>query len=392
MGKVLLLCAWLQWAAPSFSLWAQQSLYWDMQQPAPASTMASVQVSSLEQGNNNGNTSFFTTLSASQNYTGASGGNNAGLAARPGALSIASSGSAYIGILLTPPSGFRIRLLSISFGSRSTASGPTRWGLFSSADQFTNPHHTASMQANSAWSWQQSPSLSLLATQPLALRIYGYEGTGTAAINIANWRIDDLTIHYQLEAISLPVSWLYVRAASSQYGVHLRWATANEINNKEFQIERSTDGIFFVSVAKVEPAASMHSGSQQRYYSLLDSTVSKGVFFYRIKQIDSDGAFSYSVVLSVSYIPFLLTPNIRQLYFDRAAQRLEVLITGTAGCKQLALYNAMGQLVKRQDVVAVMMDAGVGCRIGTMGLPAGIYYLVVSADGQRSEGKAVQLY
>ncbi|NDF98804.1 MAG: T9SS C-terminal target domain-containing protein [Chitinophagia bacterium] len=363
MGKVFFLCAWLQWSALSFSIWAQQSLYWDMQQSTPVSTMATLQVSSLEQGNNYGNTSFFTTLSVSQNYTGASGGNNAGLAARPGALSIASSGSAYIGVSLTPPSGFRIRLLSIAFGSRSTASGPTRWGLFSSADQFTNPHHTATMQANSTWSWQQSPSLSLLATQPLALRIYGYEGTGAAAINIANWRIDDLTIHYQLEAISLPVSWLYVRAASSQYGVHLRWATANEINNKEFQIERSTDGIFFVSVAKVEPA-----------------------------QIDSDGAFSYSVVLSVSYIPFLLTPNIRQLYFDRAAQRLEVLITGTAGCKQLALYNAMGQLVKRQNVVAVMMDAGVGCRIGTMGLPAGIYYLVVSADGQRSEGKAVQLY
>jgi hypothetical protein len=385
-------------AGSSFFLWGQQSLYWNMQQPAPEGVVSQLQVSSLVQGNNFGSTSFYSVLSASQLYPGASGANNAGVAARTGAFTVGQSGSAYLGVTITPVSGFLVRVLSVAFGSRSTASGPARWGLYASTNQFASPYHAAVLQPNSTWSWQQSSALSLQSAQPIELRIYGYEGTGTAAINIANWRIDDLTIHYQVEAITLPVRWLYVRSQPTQRGVYLHWATMNEVNNKEFKVERSKDGFLFEPVATVNASAIAQSELQKNSYLFLDTTVlatmSNRILFYRIKQIDLDGAFSFSAITAVSFDVRLAASNAHQLYFDPQNKEVQVSMASNIVCRQLLLYNARGQLVRKSDVSTHSIQAASShvYRIGAGDLCDGIYYLVVVTSTQRSKGVPVWIY
>src|SRR4051812_30103008 len=78
---------------------------------APPSTNTSgVTVSDISQGNNNGTTPLISTTSASSGYTGASGGNNAGAAARIGILNTAAAGSAYFEFTLTPAAGNLVTL------------------------------------------------------------------------------------------------------------------------------------------------------------------------------------------------------------------------------------------------------------------------------------------
>jgi hypothetical protein len=370
---------------------AQSVLYWDMQQPVPAGAHASLVVSSLVQGNNVGSTSFYTTLSPSQQYAGASGAANAGLAARTGALSTGVSGSGYIGVTLTPTSGYRIRILSVAFGSRSTASGPARWSLFSSVDQFANTLFSAVLLTNSTWSWQQTSALSITSISPVELRIYGYEGVGAAAINVANWRLDDLTIQYQLEAISLPVTWIFVRYAIKEDSVQLHWATAAEINNKEFQVERSVDGHNFTTLSLVYPGSGP-TGTQVRYYSIIDALLSQPSIFYRIKQVDKDGSYSYSPTVLVRNNLVMPSPFVSRVWFDRTSAVVAISVSDATGSMAFHLYNSTGQLVRKKEQHAFPLPERASFTLNVGALPKGIYYLVVYSATQRSRGYPVYIH
>ena len=74
----------------------------------------------------------------------------------------------------------------------------------------------------------------------------------------------------------------------------LQWQTADELNTKEFLIEKSTDGISFNSIG-LKPAA----GSGNNYYQYDDCSIASGKIFYRLKMIDNDGRFSFSSIVSI---------------------------------------------------------------------------------------------
>jgi predicted extracellular nuclease len=163
----------------------------------PSSAPADVSGGELGRGNNNGATTpLLSTTSASSGYPGSSGQFNAGAAARIGALNTGDGGSAYFEFTLTPADNKELTPTQISFGSRSTGTGPQAWTLFSSLDGFTAPVATGSLPANSTWTLNTA-TLSGLATGAgldLTFRLYGYAGAGNPATNTANWRIDDLRI------------------------------------------------------------------------------------------------------------------------------------------------------------------------------------------------------
>jgi hypothetical protein len=163
---------------------------------AAASTSTKITASVVSQGNNNGTTTLITNSSASSTYTGASGTYNAGVAARTGALNTATSGSAYFQLTLTPTAGNAISLTGISFGSRSTATGPVAYAIRSSLDNYASNIATGTLTANSSWLLASASGITLSGGTGTAvtLRIYGFNGTGSAAANTANWRIDDITI------------------------------------------------------------------------------------------------------------------------------------------------------------------------------------------------------
>lgn len=369
----------------------QHTLYWDMQQALPTGLVSTLQVSSLSPGNNFGNTTFFTSLSASQQYTGASGGNNAGLACRTGGLSTGAAGSAFLGVTLTPANGYRLRILSVAFGSRSTLSGPARWGLFVSTDQFASAVHSSIVSANSVWSWQQSGALHIQSASSIELRLYGYEGTGTAAINVCNWRLDDLTIQYQIEAISLPVRWLYVKHSIRSRGVLLQWATTEEINNKEFQIERSDNGMHFQMIGVVASASAGDPQPLTRHYSFFDQDITVTKSCYRVKQVDVDGKESYSDIVFVSKPKGPSPPCIENLHFDPMTGLARAMIGHADASMQLQLHNARGQLIKTFNSGAfdVSLSADVAVEITTNQLPLGIYYLSIISRWGRSPARAI---
>ncbi|HMU44236.1 MAG TPA: T9SS type A sorting domain-containing protein, partial [Ignavibacteriaceae bacterium] len=90
--------------------------------------------------------------------------------------------------------------------------------------------------------------------------------------------------------------------------VNLNWATATEVNNYGFEVERNTPlsplsrGEAADVWEKIGFVYGSGNSNSPKNYSFIDDNVSAGSYLYRLKQIDNDGKFEYSKTVDVSII------------------------------------------------------------------------------------------
>ena len=165
---------------------------WNFATSAPSSnTSTGIAVSNISPGNNNGLTTLINATSPST-YVGASGTFNAGAAVFVAPL---TAGSTYFEFTLTPQFGFNALLTGLSFGSRSTSTGPQAYTLRSSVDGFVSNVASGTFLNNSVWVLHTPTIVSTSsANGPITFRLYGHSGAGLPGLGSANWRIDDLKL------------------------------------------------------------------------------------------------------------------------------------------------------------------------------------------------------
>lgn len=100
---------------------------------------------------------------------------------------------------------------------------------------------------------------------------------------------------YSLAA--LPVNLLSFSGRLINNQVQLNWATAQEQNNKEFEIQYSTTGANFVAIGKVAGKGNANTISQYNYTTGQFKT---GNNYYRLKQVDYDGRADYSKIVTIT--------------------------------------------------------------------------------------------
>lgn len=96
----------------------------------------------------------------------------------------------------------------------------------------------------------------------------------------------------------LPIELISFTAKKEQQTTALEWETASELNNEKFLVERSANGADFTPIGEV-----LGNGTTtiaQSYY-FTDRLPISGTNYYRLKQIDFDGNFEFSKVVSVSF-------------------------------------------------------------------------------------------
>jgi PKD repeat protein len=113
----------------------------------------------------------------------------------------------------------------------------------------------------------------------------------------------------QVFAISLPLTWLTFTVTKQNWQVLLAWSTASEQNNTGFEVQRSADGISYSTIGWVTGAGTT---SHTTDYSFIDPQPVAGSNYYRLKQVDVNGTFSYSSVRKVEFdaiVDVVLQPN-----------------------------------------------------------------------------------
>ncbi|MES1219374.1 MAG: T9SS type A sorting domain-containing protein, partial [Bacteroidota bacterium] len=162
-------------------------------------------------------------------------------------------------------------------------------------------------------------------------------GTGTITSTVNFTSFSDFVLANALNGTNaLPVTWLEVTAKMSGKQVKIEWKTANEINVANYTVERSVDGISFSTIALLNTITAI---SSEKQYQATDGLPLKGYNYYRIRQTDKDGKFSYSKTVLVNVTnggSITLWPN--------PASETVTVQTGQL-ITHLQCYNSNGQLI-----------------------------------------------
>lgn len=106
--------------------------------------------------------------------------------------------------------------------------------------------------------------------------------------NPANFGIGTVTLIYPEQA--LPVEFISFDVSKADNGVQLSWKVGVEVNVKHYEVERSTDGVIYKKIGTV-------NATQNSSYNFTDLQPVNGVAYYRVRNVDQDGAFKYTTVV-----------------------------------------------------------------------------------------------
>jgi hypothetical protein len=195
---------------------------------------------------------------------------------------------------------------------------------------------------------------------------------------IIAWRDSRTTIDYDIYASrlfangTLPVQLLDFSLTLEQDKVTLQWKTENEINNKDFAVQRSNDGANWTTLDFV---AAHSPGTGIQLYKWIDHSPLPGKSYYRLKQTDNDNRFEYSRVLTANReMKTMVT-----IYPNPVSDLLQVYFKENISNGSIELFNTTGKLLLKQPVVS---GSSVAIKMGQYS--PGMYMLSVSA-GEKKE-------
>ena len=155
-------------------------------------------------------------------------------------------------------------------------------------------------------------------------------------------------------------------------GSHLSWRTASETQNAHFLVQHSTDGRSFQDLAKIPGTG---NSQVENSYEYLHKSPSNGTNYYRLKQVDFDGRFEFSQVVSVEMTggsPRLtIFPNPSDGNFSLFLQDADALP------KTALLVDLWGRIVWEFSIDDEAQE--IPCRTS---LPTGIYFLCVESGNE----------
>ncbi len=195
---------------------------------------------------------------------------------------------------------------------------------------------------------------------------------------------------------TIPVEMTSFSAQVSQNGVTLNWETATEINNYGFEIERIAHSPPFDKGGKqggwevIGFVQGSGTTTQSTKYSYADNSLTlAGSYYYRLKQIDNDGTFSYSNEIKIDFIQpddFVLRQNYPNPF--NPSTTIEFVL-GQASFVKLEVFNSLGEKVA--DLLNENKEQGSYKINFSTNLPSGIYIAKLEImPGGRQAGSKVQ--
>jgi hypothetical protein len=171
----------------------------------------------------------------------------------------------------------------------------------------------------------------------------------------------------------LPVELTKFTVQKDKNGALLNWTTNSEINNSHFEVELSHDGVNWNTIGIVQGAG---NSFEINTYQFTHNEIASGIHYYRLKQIDFDGAKSYS--------------NVKHLSFDNKSKPKSFVAFQNQNNKVevQALFNGMGEafLIDTRGKIVEQMTfistnkSGLNLEFNSINLTKGIYFVKIKSD------------
>lgn len=143
--------------------------------------------------------------------------------------------------------------------------------------------------------------------------------------------------------VVLPVDLVSISLFSDTNKTKLSWQTASETNNDYFDVQYATDGLSFQNIGRVDGSG---NSSTTVNYEFIHDEPSAGTSYYRLKQVDFDGKFEYSPIVSAT-----LNGDEKIKIFPNPVQNI-LHLEGINSDTQLSISDYSGKILRRLNIVA----------------------------------------
>ena len=177
----------------------------------------------------------------------------------------------------------------------------------------------------------------------------------------------------------LPIELVSFTAKPFDGDVALNWITSTEKNNDYFDVERSQDGLVFEKVFRMKSAKDGNSVEKQNYDGI-DPNPFSGLSYYRLKQVDKSGKYSYAPIVSV----IMKGNSTIQIYPNPVSDRLILKTNSGSESTEVSMVGSLGNLVLPFTTLNALNNG-----IDVSQFAPGVYYLVFKNDSGLSPVKVV---
>lgn len=183
----------------------------------------------------------------------------------------------------------------------------------------------------------------------------------------------------------LPIELLSFSGEQVEQGIQLTWSTATELDNDYMAVERSADGRVFDEIGRVPGKGTTY---ESQTYTFLDPAPVPDINYYRLRQVDFDGATEYHPVITVlNQMPARMQLN---AFPNPVMEALRISYNTSASGNlrqaQLRLFDANGRLIQQRTVEG----SGGVLVLSVENLPSGLYLLELSQNGQSEQQRFVK--
>ena len=166
----------------------------------------------------------------------------------------------------------------------------------------------------------------------------------------------------------------------------LNWATASEINDDHFDIERSEDGKIFTKTGEVKGNGTTNIISNYEYFDNF-GIVSSPILYYRLRQIDFNGDFKYSEIRKLKLSG--QDHNLKVWYNGNSDKTEAIVYYEKETHASLRMIDIQGKLIAEQEVTFPVGESHL--QLDMLGLAQGVYSISI-ADENKMEVKRVMKY
>lgn len=187
-----------------------------------------------------------------------------------------------------------------------------------------------------------------------------------------------------------PVELATFTACAQQSQIRVEWTTKSESNNYGFEIEKSENGEKFDSIQFIKGFGTTNN---PQFYVYTDEDVPVGKYYYRLKQIDFDGQFSYSEKIEV----YLRAPgnySLTQNYPNPFNQDTRIFFQIPEDNRVIfKIFNALGQeietLIEKEMRAGYHTIAWNGKEKNGLAAPSGIYFYQIKAGNFKTTRRLI---
>lgn len=279
----------------------------------------------------------------------------------------------YLEFTIKPKTSFITSLSALEATFRRSGTGPDRfqWQYSIDGTNFINLNNEINFTSTATNGVAQS-SIALTTTADfqnissstsISIRLYGYNASASGGtFSLGRLAGNDLALVGSTNSIT-PVRLMNFSCKQDGNSIYVSWVSASEINNSVYEVEYSDDGKRFQKIGELSSKNAINGSS----YFFRDLTGKAVKNWYRLKIVDIDGRFEYSVVVMVRIIEL----SVLKVFHNPANRQIIAHFPITEQPTMMKLTAIDGTIFKQYYLPARSSDL----MITATNLPAGIYIL-----------------